>query len=172
MSSEQNRAIVREFYEALNANSLAVMDEVIDRMVAPDIIVHDPFLGTVQGVAEYRKITHAFLNGFGKQRVIINEIVVQGDLVAVQHTHKAVHTGIFAGLPPTRRRVTFDGLELIRLRDGKVVEFWRHDDDSGLMRQLMGRWGGCLLALSALLPFGRGKRARATNGRGDSQAEP
>ena len=40
------------------------------------------------------------------------------------------------GMPPTGKTVIVNGLELFRLHDGKIVEFWRKDDDVSLLIQL------------------------------------
>jgi predicted ester cyclase len=63
-------------------------------------------------------------------------MVVDGDRIAVRHTHYATQAGEFAGIPPTGRRVTVPGIEILRLRDGQIVEFWHHDDFLALMQQL------------------------------------
>jgi predicted ester cyclase len=40
------------------------------------------------------------------------------------------------GLPPTGRRVAFDVFDLLRIRDGKVVEHWSVTNMAGLIQQL------------------------------------
>jgi predicted ester cyclase len=136
MSSEQNERIVRRFYEALNVNDRAKIDHIIAEYVAPDVIVHDPVLGDMVGVQGYHRIVHTYLQAFPQQQIIVDKIIVDGDTAAVLHTHIGKNTGPFMGIAPTGKQVKFEGLEMIRLIDGKVVEFWRHDDDAGLMRQL------------------------------------
>jgi predicted ester cyclase len=63
-------------------------------------------------------------------------MTAEGGYVYVLHTHLATHTGPFMHLAPTGRRVVVGGVEIFRLRDGKIVEFWRKDDDASLLMQL------------------------------------
>jgi predicted ester cyclase len=50
-------------------------------------------------------------------------------------TFSGTHRGPFMGTPPTGKRATFDAIDLMRLRDGRVVEPWVVLDVAGLMRQ-------------------------------------
>lgn len=56
--------------------------------------------------------------------------------MAVLHTHTATHTGPFMNLAPTGVQAIVNGIELFRLADGEIVEFWRKDDDASLLMQL------------------------------------
>jgi hypothetical protein len=40
------------------------------------------------------------------------------------------------GMPPTAKTAIVNGIELFRLQQGKIVEFWRKDDDVSLLMQL------------------------------------
>lgn len=56
--------------------------------------------------------------------------------VCSKGTHFAKHTGAFIGMPPIDKEAVVNGVEVIRLANGKIVEFWRHADDAGLLMQL------------------------------------
>ena len=73
---------------------------------------------------------------FPGHRVTVENMTAEGDYVYVLHTHTAVHNGPFMHLAPTGRRITVNGVEIFRLHDGKIVEFWRKDDDASLLMQL------------------------------------
>lgn len=131
--SQQNKEIVRRVYtEIQDTGNLAA----IDPLFAPDVLVHDPFMGDVKGVEAYRQLTRLFQSAFPGHKTQLEIFVAEGDYVAIYHIHLAVHNGEFMGLPPTGKSIRVPGLELYRLQNGKIVEFWRHDDDAGLMRQL------------------------------------
>jgi steroid delta-isomerase-like uncharacterized protein len=132
-ATERNAAIVRRtFDEIINQEDKAVIDEVY----AADVIIHDPFTGMTQGTAAMHNLLGLFDAAFPHHRVTVEAIVSQGDLVSVLHTHTATNTGAFLGMPPTGKTVVVNGVELFRLRDGKIVEFWRKDDDVSLLMQL------------------------------------
>jgi C-1 hydroxylase len=48
----------------------------------------------------------------------------------------AVHRGEFAGIPATGKLVIIDGLELLRISDGQIAEFWHMDDFAGMLQQI------------------------------------
>lgn len=131
--SAQNKEIVRRVYqEIFDVNDITA----VDKLFAPDVRIHDPIMGDQQGIEAYRQLASFFLSAFPQETTDLNIFVAEGDYVAVLHTHHAVNTGSFMGLPPTGLTVHVPGIELYRLQNGRIVEFWRHDDDAGLMRQL------------------------------------
>lgn len=133
MPSETNRAIVERFYEELiNRENHAVIDE----LVVPAITIHDPLTGKMTGALALRQLIALFDMAFPGHRVTIHRILVDGEYVTVVHTHHVTHGGEFMGLPPTGRSFDVAGLELLRVVDGQIVEFWRHDDDAGMLRAL------------------------------------
>jgi steroid delta-isomerase-like uncharacterized protein len=133
MSIEQNKAIVRRIYDqVINQEQAAVIDETF----AADVVVHDPFMGVVSGRDAFKQLLGMFDTAFPGHRVEVHTLIAEGDWVSVIHTHTALHTGPFMNLPPTGREVIVTGVEVFRLVDDRIVEFWRHDDDAGLLRQL------------------------------------
>jgi predicted ester cyclase len=133
MSVEQNKAIVSRVYEELvNQENKRVIDEVF----APDAIIHDPFMGMVTGRDGFRQLLGFFDAAFPGHRVQVHQMIAEGDWVSVVHTHTAKHTGQFMHLAPTGKEITVKGLEAMRLVNGQIVEFYRHDDDAGLLMQL------------------------------------
>lgn len=133
MTTEQNKATVRRIYDEMINQEQA---HVIDELFAADVIVHDPFMGTIQGVDAFRQLMGVFNTAFPGHRVQVEAMIGEGDYVSVLHTHTATHNGPFMGMPATGKQITVNGNELFRLTDGKIVEFWRKDDDVSLLMQL------------------------------------
>ena len=46
------------------------------------------------------------------------------------------HTGRGLGVEPTGRRVRIEGVILVHIRDGRIVEGWNSYDQLGLLRQI------------------------------------
>jgi steroid delta-isomerase-like uncharacterized protein len=133
MSIEQNKATVGRIYEqVINQEQRAVIDETF----ATDVVIHDPFMGTVSGREAFKQLLGMFDAAFPGHRVEVHTMIAEGEWVSVVHTHTALHSGPFMQLPPTGREVIVPGVEIFRLADNRIVEFWRHDDDAGLLRQL------------------------------------
>jgi predicted ester cyclase/quinol monooxygenase YgiN len=131
-SSENASIVRRNFDELINQEKKSVIAEIY----APNVLIHDPIMGTVQGCEAFDNLLGMFDTAFPHHRVTVDEIVSQGDLVCVLHTHTGTHNGPFMGMSATGKTVVVNGLELFRLHDGKIVEFWRKDDDVSLMMQL------------------------------------
>ena len=133
MSLEENKAVVRRIYEELINQE---QKGVIDQTFAPNAVIHDPLMGMVTGRAAFAPLLGMFDAAFPGHRVQVHTVIAEADWVSVIHTHTARHTGPFMEMPPTGREVVVPGVEVFRLENGRIVEFWRHDDDVGLLRQL------------------------------------
>jgi steroid delta-isomerase-like uncharacterized protein len=134
VSTEENKAIVqRLFDEAFNRANTSFVHEV----VAPDYIDHSPIPAPAPGSEGFARRTAALRAGFVEEAVF-GVFVAEGDLVAFTWTFTGVHHGPFAGVPATGKRVTLAGINVERLKEGKIVEHWSQFDLAGLMKQITG----------------------------------
>jgi steroid delta-isomerase-like uncharacterized protein len=131
--TEHNKAVARRIFTDANDGQRY---DLLDELCHPDVLIHDPFSGDHRGVAAFRGLLAFFRQAFGEQRTDLNEVVAEGDLVAVLHTHNARHTGDFMGVPPSGAWVRVTGVELFRMREGRIAEFWRFDADASLLAQV------------------------------------
>jgi steroid delta-isomerase-like uncharacterized protein len=69
-------------------------------------------------------------------QVTIDDMMAEGDKVTCRFTARGVHNGEFMGLPPTGKKIAMTGIEIFRLRDGKIAELWGEANLMGLMQQL------------------------------------
>lgn len=128
-----NQALVRRvFDEVINLENKTLIDEIF----APNVIVHDEFTGVSVGRESFHQLLGLFDAAFPHHRVVVEAVIAEGDYVTVLHTHYATHTGQFMFLGPTGKSIVVNGLELFRVVDGRIVEFWRKDDDVSLLMQL------------------------------------
>lgn len=70
------------------------------------------------------------------ERRVIEDVIAEGDRVAVRLTSAATHVGEFMGMPATGKRYSVEEIHIFRVADGKVVEHWHQFDQMGMMRQL------------------------------------
>ena len=63
-------------------------------------------------------------------------MIAEGDKVVVRFTWSFTHTVPFAGAAPTGKYISWTGISINRLSDGKIVEEWANFDDLGWHRQL------------------------------------
>jgi len=134
MGVEANKALVRRFYEEVwNRGNLDVTSEVF----ASDYVRHDlrP-TEALPGPAGQAKVAADFRSAFPDLRMELDLILAGGDLVAARWTTAGTNTGPWGGRPPTGKRAKFSGVNIFRIRDGKIVELRNHRDDLGLMQQI------------------------------------
>ena len=132
MSAEENKAILRRAYDAINRNDLDALDE----LVASDVTDHDPAPGQgpgLEGVKDYFSSLHA---AFPDVHMDVEEMIAEGDKVVARVSVGGTHQGEFMGIAPTGNRVTITGIDILCVTDGKVVEHWGRFDDMGMMQQL------------------------------------
>jgi len=131
--SEQNKAIMRRFYEEVfNRGNLTVAEDVF----ATDFIEHEIFPGMAPGLEGFKQMVSAARAAFTDFRVSADDMLAEGDKVAVRYTTSGTHRGGFVGVAPTGKRVTLTGIDINRFAGGKIVEHWGQSDSLGLMQQL------------------------------------
>ncbi len=132
MSAEENKALVRRFIDAANQNNLAVFDA----LFAPDFVSRDTVVLVPPGPEGVRQLFTAVRAAFPDFHETIEDLVAEDDKVVARWTTRGTHQGEFAGIPPTRKPVTWKGMFIVRVVDGKFVEVWQAHDQLGLLQQL------------------------------------
>lgn len=123
----------------LHAKVLAARDPgVVDTFFAPDFVSHTNPPELPEGVEGVRRFFAMFRDAMPDLEVTIDELIVDGDRAAVATTIRGTHTGELLGLPATGRPVEVVGVDMVRVRDGRIVEHRGLTDTVGLMRQLGG----------------------------------
>lgn len=131
---EQNKALIRRFCEEVwNKGNLDVMGEIF----ADDYVRHDLRPGSPpSGPEGQKRIAADFRGAFPDLRMNIDLMVAEDDMVVVRWTTEGTNTGQWGKVAPTGKHARFSGVNIFRIRNGKVVEIWNHRDDLGLMQQL------------------------------------
>ncbi len=135
MQTEENKAIVRRFFEeVLNEGKLTVVDEIFSSDFGGDGLVSH---GPRSGLENAKRAAMAFRSAFPDIHFTVKEMIAEGDRVVVRVVFNGTHRGEFMGIPATGKSVVVGGVELARLTDGKIVEEgWHFMDELGLLRQL------------------------------------
>ncbi len=131
--SEENKALFRSFInDCINKKDAAA----IDRLIAPDMVDHNPMPGQEQGAEGMKAMMTMFFAAFPDMSVTIDQIVGEGDLVVGRMTTSGTHKGEMMGIPATGKKVTFTEMHMVRIVNGKATEHWGNADDLGMMQQL------------------------------------
>jgi steroid delta-isomerase-like uncharacterized protein len=130
--AEQNEAVARRFYEAINQGNLDAFDE----FVAADLVDHNLVPGQAPGLEGLKQAIAGIRAGFPDFQVTNEEIIAQGDRVVVRSTVRGTHQGEFEGIPPTGKPVEIGAIDIWRVVDGKLVEVWHVEELLSLMGQI------------------------------------
>jgi steroid delta-isomerase-like uncharacterized protein len=130
MAAEDNKAVVRRFYEeVINGQNLALIEE----LWAPDAVDHT--FGS-QGVEGAKQFFTMLFQAFPDIHVEVHDVIAEGDLAAARVTHSGTHRGEFVGIPATGRQAQVGGVDFFRMQDGKQAEHWGGPDMASLLQQL------------------------------------
>ena len=109
---------------------------VVDALIGPGFVNHAAEIGGEPGAAGFKDQVRDFRAAFPDGHTQIDDLIAEDDKVVLRWTDGGTHRAPFLGVAPTGKRVTFTGIDVYRLADGKIVEFWCSEDLLGLMEQL------------------------------------
>jgi len=128
MLLEENKAIVRGFIESYNERKL----DLIDDFVAPNYIDHEKNIGR-EGL---KQLISMGINAFPDWLETIEDIIAEGDKVWVLLTYTGTHKGEFMGLNPTGKKITSKAVDIYRIVNGKLAEYWNVTDNLKIFKQV------------------------------------
>jgi steroid delta-isomerase-like uncharacterized protein len=131
-TTADNTALVRRFVdEIFVAGRPEAVDELLD-----DAFVGHTWPSTGDPKADLKAAIERVSTGLADPEFTIEDVIAEGDRVAVRLTSAATHVGEFMGMPATGKRYSIQEIHIFRVADGKVVEHWHQFDQMGMMRQL------------------------------------
>jgi predicted ester cyclase len=133
MSTEQNKALVRRFYEEIDNDNI----DVIDELLAEDYIDHSapPFSGFASGRAGVKQGFEMFRAATPGHHVIEDQIA-EGDKVVTRLRAIGRHEGDLPGIPRTGNALDVTATVIHRIEDGKLAEHWSNKDALGFLQQV------------------------------------
>lgn len=129
--NEINKTIARKTMEALHQRDL----DAVRANVAPDA----RFYGWAPEVLDadgHKAFMSALLSSFPDSSFIVDDVIADGDKVAVRHRLQGTHQADFQGIPATGRPVEVNAIVIFRIENGMVAEAWLNADIMGMMQQL------------------------------------
>ena len=94
------------------------------------------FSNTPLGLEGAKAIHKATLLGMPDWHTEIEDLIAEGDKVAARIIMTGTHTGDFFGIPATGKKISFSGIYIVRIANGRIVEHWGEEDSVGLLQQL------------------------------------
>ncbi len=126
---EANKQVVRRYVEAFNTGDL----ETLRSLFTPDAVIQ----GVLKkgGMDEILPIWKALHEGLAAH-LAIEEMIAEGDLVAVRYTETGTFRAPFLGHAPTGRPYTLVAMEWFVVRDGRIHQRWGARDAASQARQI------------------------------------
>ena len=118
-TEKANITIVRKFFEVgPSKGDLAA----VDVLLHPEFALHTPLPTPGPGIEAMNNVITTCRAAFHGLQVIIHDILADGDTVTARFTARGIHRGEFMGFPPTGKTITMTGIEIFRIKEGKIAE--------------------------------------------------
>jgi steroid delta-isomerase-like uncharacterized protein len=132
MRPEETEAIAHRWHmDVVQKGNLGAADEIL----ASDIVAHMNGQD-IPGIEGAKQLAAGLRTAFPDIQIKHHETVTSGDLVAIRWTSDSTHRGDYFGIPPTGKPIHVEGIDIFRLRDGKIAESWVAFDNATVLRQM------------------------------------
>jgi len=133
MSVEENKAIVLRFLqEVWGEGNLNMVDELVAQGHVHHLTRRD-----VHGPDGVKNLVSWFRGFLPDVRIGVRDLLAEGDRVVVYFTFSGTDTGGgYRDNPPSGNPVEYDGIDIFRVRDGRIVERWGIVDTITMLRQI------------------------------------
>ena len=136
MAEEENKALIQRWFEEVWNQGDA---NVIDELLAEDGVIHglvDASGNPVYGLEGFHTFHTQFRGAFPDINVSVDDVIAEGDKVVARCSVRGKHTGEHLGFEATNAPVQFEGVAIVRIKNGKIVEAWNHFDFLEMNKQL------------------------------------
>lgn len=133
--NESEEAVRRYYDEVWNRANPAAMDD----LFAPRYVDHSPGPTQERGRASVKKYIALLRATFPDLHVTVEETFSSGDRVVARLTFRGAHRGNLLGDAATGRTVTWTGIDVYRVVDGRIVEGWSERDRLRMRQQIPAR---------------------------------
>ena len=118
MSTADNKLLARRLLgEVVNTGAVERLSE----FLAPDYVAH--YAGS-RGIEAAREHIETFRHCYPDLRVTVDGQIAEEDIVVTWFTMRGTHLGQWGSLKPTGRKITLRGVNVQKVRGGRIVEQW------------------------------------------------
>jgi len=127
LNPTQNKTIVRSLFEdGFNRDQA----DVVAQLVSTDYVD-----GTGErGPGAFKQVMVRLRSAFPDLKYAVDDLLAEGDRVAVRWHWTGTHQGVFRGIAPTHRAVTNNGAAIFTVRGGKIVAAALETDRLGFLQ--------------------------------------
>lgn len=129
------KAIVYKAMEAFDSGDA----DALDSLCSPDYIEHqiDTVHMKARGLEAVKEIFHEFHKAVADQKTTIHAVGIAGDTVMVYNTTNGILMDTLMGMPPTNKPVSFTGVDMFLVKNGKIAEHWGFADINAIQQMMM-----------------------------------
>ena len=133
MGTEENKATLKRYYEEVfNNNDLSKWNEMVDE----DYVLHAAVDSGLRGLEQLKQTQVNRLALAPDTKITIDEVIGEGDGLAVRGDFVGTHTGEYQGIPPTGKKFTRAYMGFYRFKNGKIAEVRTVQNVLGMFQQL------------------------------------
>jgi steroid delta-isomerase-like uncharacterized protein len=112
--------------------------DVFEELFADDFVDHTAQPNTTPDKEGVRKLYSYLRAAFPDFHAEIHWQPADGERVTTYKTYHGTHQGPFLGIPPTHRKIRFEAVDVMRVRNGKITDHWGVGNLLSLMEQIGG----------------------------------
>ena len=132
-NKEKMRRVLEEFF-GRTVSDPAKTAAAVDKYWSPDLIYHSIQMGDV-GFEQGKQFQIALETAM-KPKITLKNIIMEGDMAAVQFTLDGTHQSTFMGIPATGKKVKIEVVEIVKYKGEKFTEIWMYYDNLSSMKQI------------------------------------
>jgi len=133
LTEEEAKALVERDMEIYNEGNLALADD----HIAPDYVAHSADSPEdVVGIDAFKEGITNLRTNYPDLNLTVEELIVKDDRIVWRWVITGTNTGTTSDIPPTGKKVRIEGVGILRVVDGKIVERLPYWNEATMLRQL------------------------------------
>jgi predicted ester cyclase len=133
MRNRDLKRVYQDLVDAVNRRDLDALDQLFDA----ELINHGADPDEPRGAYHFKQAFGGLIAACPDLRVTVEDAIAEGDKLVVRWSDIGTHTGApLLGVAATRKQIVLTGIDILRIRDGKIVERWAENDKVYLMETL------------------------------------
>jgi steroid delta-isomerase-like uncharacterized protein len=133
LTEEEAKALVERDLEIYNEGNLAMADELID----PNYVEHSAALPEdIVGIDAFKERITNLRTNYPDLKFTVEELIIKDDRIVWLWVCTGTNTGTTSDIPPTGKKIRIEGVGILRVVDGKIVERLPYYNEATMLRQL------------------------------------
>jgi predicted ester cyclase len=128
--AESNKMVVKQFLDLYNLGAW----EQLESIISPNYIHHSN--ASNLSLKSFKRGAEWFRVGMPDFRIEVQDMLAEGDRVAMRFTGHGTHLGSLYGETPTSKPMIVYGMLIYRVENNLIMEDWETVDEHDFMKQL------------------------------------